>query len=524
MKPRVFAGAIASTAALAVAAGVAFAEPVTLKSYDGTTQLRGELVEFDGTAYTIETGIGTIQVNALRVLCEGAACPEDPMFGAEFGIAGSNTVGAVLMPALIEGYAYSVEGAVTREVGSIENESVLRIASTDGREMAAIALEAHGSNSAFPALADLSAAIGMSSRRARDNDMALLGAAGLPDLRSPETEQIVALDGLIVIVHPQNEMRAISLDDLADIFAGEITNWSDLGGPDAPISLYASDEQTGTFETFESLVLAPLGYELSPGARRFESNAVLSDAVASDPNGIGFVGMAFERGAKSLAIAQECGLVSEPTEFAVKTEEYPLARRLYMYRRPGPMIAHAERLYEFALSEEAQPIIEDAGYVSAGITSIGMDQLGARLVHALVGEDEFSLPLMREMLNEIGQAQRLSLTFRFEPGSSRLDQKSLADLSRFARLMERGDYRGKEILLVGFTDSIGAFDLNRGLAVRRSQEVLRLLEEEATPGTLVENTVLPLGFGELTPVGCNTSFSGRIANRRVEVWIRDARS
>lgn len=514
--------AAGAPAGLAILAGAALAEPVTLRSFDGSTQLTGELVEFDGSTYTIETTIGTIDVSAMRVVCEGEACPEDPMFGAEFGIVGSNAVGAALMPALIEAYAYSLEGEITRELGATANESTLRIASIDGREMAAIALRADNSTSAFPALADTSAAIGMSSRRARDGDMALLSAAGVPDLRDPTTEQVVALDGLVAIVHPSNGIRAIALEDLAAVFGGEITNWSELGGPDAPITIHAAADDTGTFETFRTLVLDEWGYDqLAPGAARYASNLQLSDAVASDPTGIGFTGIAFERGARALPIAQECGLMAPPTEFAVKTEEYPLSRRLYIYRRPGPMIAHAERLFEFALSDDAQAVIEDAGYISADVSAIGMDEQGARLVHALTGEDEFSLPLMREMLNEIGDAKRLSLTFRFEPGSSQLDAKSLSDLRRFSELLAAGEFAGKEIMLVGFTDSIGAFDVNRGLALRRAQAVQALLAEIAGPDALESQEVTALGYGELTPVGCNTTFSGRIANRRVEVWVRD---
>lgn len=522
MKSRVAWQAGAAAAALIGAAVSAAAEPITLKSLDGATQLRGELVGFDGSSYTIETAIGTIQVSAIRVVCEGAACPEDPMFGAAFGIAGSNTIGDALMPALIEAYAYSLDGQLTREIGAAANESTLRIASLDGREMAAIALSAHGSSTAFPALADETALIGMSSRRARDGDVAILTGLGLPDIRDPATEQVVALDGLIVIVHPDNPLRAISMEDLARVFGGEVTNWSEIGGPDLPVRLVAPREETGSFDTFRTLVLDEWGYDLAAGVEFFDSNADLSDAVASDAGAIGITGIAFERGARALALAQECGLLSAPTEFAVKTEEYPLSRRLYMYRRPGPMVAHAERLYEFILSDAAQPVIEDAGYVSAGVSAVGMEAQGLRLAFALTGEEEFSLPLMREMLGEIGNAQRLSLTFRFEPGSSALDAKSIADLGRLADMIARGELAGKEVLLVGFTDSVGAFDLNRGLAVRRAQTVQDLLVAEIGGAeALGGQALVPLGYGELTPVGCNSSFTGRIANRRVEVWIRD---
>jgi phosphate transport system substrate-binding protein len=205
----------------------------------------------------------------------------------------------------------------------------------------------------------------------------------------------------------------------------------------------------------------------------------------------------------------------------MKTEEYPLSRRLYLYDNPADETKHAENLVEFALSEDAQPLIEDAGFISLATETRSLAEEGERIVYTMTSEDEFSLPLMREMLGELREAERMSLAFRFTPGSSRLDPRSLAEVERLADKIEAGEFIGREIILAGFTDSIGQFDLNRQLAVRRAQSVLEIIGERVGAEVLDRSPVLVQGYGELTPVGCNDSFAGRFANRRVEVWVRE---
>lgn len=226
------------------------APTVTLKSFDGFTQLRGKMVDFDGGTFTIETVLGTIQVDALQVNCEGEGCPQNLLFGAEFGIYGSNTIGAELMPALIEGYADSLDATLVAEIGNKPLERMMRIVHPNGREMAAIDLQSYGSSTSFQGIAEGKAVVAMSARRGRDRDMARLNSVGIPDLRDTESEHIIAVDGLVAVVHPSNPISAISLEELALVFFGVVTNWAQLGGADAPINLYARDDQSGTFQTF----------------------------------------------------------------------------------------------------------------------------------------------------------------------------------------------------------------------------------------------------------------------------------
>jgi phosphate transport system substrate-binding protein len=512
--------AFAAALGLGGAALAQSGQTVTLKSFDGFTQLRGELVDFDGETFTIRTRLGTLEVDALQVECEGPACPPDLLFGAEFGIHGSNTIGDSLMPALIEGYADQLGGTIEREIGTEENEAMFRLIHESGQEMAAISLEAHGSGTSFPALAEGRAAVGMASRRMRDDEATLLANVGIDELRETDDEHILAFDGLAIIVHPDNPVSALSISQIAQVFAGEVSNWSELGGANMPINIHARDDRSGTFDTFDSLVLEANGLELAEDAERHEDNAALADAVASDRAAIGFTGFASARAAKAVPVRNECGILSAPTHFNVKTEEYPLSRRLYLYTTPAESPAHANRLVDFALSEEATPYIEGNGFVSLAPESQGIGNQGVRLAHAITSSEEFSLELLREMLLDLDGAERLSTTFRFTPGSSELTSKSEADARKLAEDLAAGVYDGREVMLVGFTDSIGQFELNQQLAERRAQGVLGIIESAVPEGALDDAGIAVRGYGELTPVGCNTTFSGRVLNRRVEVWVR----
>lgn len=511
-------GGIAAFAWLMIGSSVAMAEPVvTLTSLDGATQVEGELLDFDGATYRLRTGVGVINIDATQVTCAGEGCPATAAPGGGFGIAGSNVIGDGLVPALIEGYADGLNAELLREVGAGQNEQVFRILDAGGTELAAIELSAHGTTTAWPALADGSAALGLASSRMAGPE------PGLSDLRDSPSEHILALDGVIVIAHTENPVRALTLDQVAGIFAGRIVDWAELGGNPGPISLYVPDERSGTRKVFEDLVLNPRGVSVAASAEPLEDHADLSDLVSIDPGGIGVTGFGFARGSRTLAIRQECGLVSAPTAFSMKTEEYPLGRRLYAYDAGRPLPAHAKAFLDYALSDAAQPVIAEAGFVDRGIEFQGIDAQGERLANSLASPEDFSLPLFREMLGELRDGQRLSVTFRFTPGSSNLETRSQAEAERFARELAAGAFAGKDILLVGFTDSVGDFNVNRGLAERRAQSVLETFRASVAQGALDNVPVLIQSYGELTPVGCNETPVGRELNRRVEVWVRDHR-
>lgn len=516
-----FALAFAVTSVVMAGAAVAQDRTVRLNSFDGSISLTGELTEFTGDTYKIATALGPFEIDAYQVDCTGAACPPPELLRSEFAIAGSNVIGSDLMPALIEAYGYSLEADFTFQMVD-DLEAVFSLKGESDKPIAEVEVAARGTELSFRELLDGTATIGMASRRITDREVSTLRRAGLGDLDAETNEHIIALDGLAVLVSRDNQLPYVSAENLALVFSGQISNWSELGGLDAPINVYAMAEEFGTRNSFDELVMFPFGVELSGSARIFRNHADMSDAIAADPNGIGVLGLSYVRSARAIDLQSQCGILQRAAPFGIKTEEYPLSRRLYLYTTDKPMPRHARNLVDFVLSDAAQDVIADAGFVDQGLTSVGIDSQGLRLANMLLGDQQdVSFGEIRAMMGELINAQRLSATLRFRTGASVLDSRAQADVRRLGEYLASGNFSNKEVLLLGFTDSVGRGDLNRTLSQRRAEQVLEAIQTAVPEGSLTDVAFRTIGYGEVSPVGCNTTFEGRRINRRVEVWIRD---
>lgn len=523
---RNMAAAVVAVSAMFVADAAKAAE-VNLISNDTGFVLTGELVSFDGQNYVISSSIGELTIGANQVRCEGAGCPGGgaaaSVSSSSIGVYGSNMIGASLMPGLIEAYSETLGSVVEREIGADARQVKMRLRGRNGEEIASIDLRSDGSANAFPGLISGRAAIGMSSRQVSRQETTALEQAGIRQISSEGREHVLALDGLIVVVSRRNPLQSISAEDLADVFSGAVDNWAALGGPDAPINVYMREPGSGAYDTFNQRVLAPKRLSVTRNARFISSARRLSDSVASDPNGIGVTGIAYERNGRALAIETACGLVVEPSEFNVKTEEYPLTRRLYLYTSGAPLPRSAKGLLDYSLSDDAQGQIADLGFVNQEITTVSLNQQGRRIAEAfLLLRDPDAMQSMRELAQELLDAVRLSTTIRFQSNSSVLDVKSRGDLARLARHVATGALDGKEVVLIGFADDASAFNANLSLSQQRANQIRAEFEGElARVGALGRINVATMGYGDLAPVACNNDSLSNASNRRVEVWVRE---
>lgn len=407
---------------------------------------------------------------------------------------GSNTIGAKLAPELAKAWLVS-KGYQELHETEIGPEELRLVATARSGQAITVKISSHGSSTAFSGLAERSADIGMSSRPIKDEEVASLREFGAMD--SPAAEHVVGLDGIAVIVHPGNALAALDMATVRDIFAGKISNWAQLGGPSLPINVYARDDKSGTYDTFKSLVLGKEA-KLVATAHRFESNADLSDSVAADTAGIGFVGLPYVRKSKALAVADEGTTPIIPAAFSVATEDYVLARRLFLYVPPGQTNRLVREFAEFAQSAAGQRVVERVGFVSQNI-------IAGPVVASSEGPEEYH--------SLIKQAQRLSLNIRFRAGSAVLDSKAHRDLERLLRYLQesKGQVR---LLLLGFADHNEVLPYHSyGLSVERADLVADLLLKHGVAATRVR------GYGSALPVASNDTATGRQKNRRVEVWI-----
>jgi phosphate transport system substrate-binding protein len=400
-------------------------------------------------------------------------------------LSGSNTIGARLGPDLAEAWLNS-QGASNIHRAQSAREETLITATKSGTDVSVL-VKAHGSATAFADLGAGACDIGMASRKIKAGEAADLQSKSLGDLTSNSNERVLGIDGLAIIVNESNPNDTMTKDEVADIFSGKASQqtWN----------IYARDDKSGTYDTFKDRVLG--ARPLTSSAKRFEDSRELVSAVAQDRNGIGFVGLPYAVGVKVLAIGEKGAIPLVPNTMTVRTESYPLSRRLYLYL-PDNAKNEARDFVRFALSPAGQDVVEKDGFMGQKIDIIKV----AAPPNAPAGYLALS-----------PTADRLSVDFRFRTGSSQLDTKAVDDIKRMAAAMQQ-QYAGRGMMLIGFADSTGNSASNLQLSKDRAEAVSNQMKQQGI------NPVFVTGFGQQLPVADNSTPEGREKNRRVEVWLR----
>jgi phosphate transport system substrate-binding protein len=177
-------------------------------------------------------------------------------------------------------------------------------------------------------------------------------------------EIVIAIDGLSVIVNSKNPVSQLTVEQIGAIYRGEITNWSQLGGPNKKIVLYGRQPNSGTFVFFREEVVKG---EYAPAMRQMNGNAQIVEGVKADEGGIGYVGLGYIRGVdgiKPVAVAKKTGepFISPTDEPKVRSGAYPLTRPLYQYTNGRPKGVVRDFIL-FELSSEGQKIVAAEGFL-----------------------------------------------------------------------------------------------------------------------------------------------------------------
>jgi phosphate transport system substrate-binding protein len=226
-----------------------------------------------------------------------------------------------------------------------------------------IAVTGGGSGTGLSSLISASCDIAMSSRNIKDKEIGLANKKGV----NPN-EIKVALDGLAVVVSPSNPISKLTLDQLADIFTGRISNWKDVGGKDEKIVLLSREVNSGTHVYFKEHVLRKLDpnskEEFAPSALMLSSSQAIADEVAGNSSAIGYYGMGYiSAKQKPVAIAKdEKSEYVEPTIENVINNKYPISRPLFIYTNGAPQ-GLVKKFVDFALSKEGQDIVLATDFV-----------------------------------------------------------------------------------------------------------------------------------------------------------------
>lgn len=203
-----------------------------------------------------------------------------------------------------------------------------------------------GSSSGIAAVMEGRCDIGLSSRYLKDDEK----EKGL-------TETVLALDGIAIIVNPANSVNDLSLGDIAKIYTGEITNWKEVGGNDAPIVLIGREAGSGTRDGFESITKTE---DACQYRQELTSTGDVITTVSNNSNAIGYASLASVK--DSVKVIMVDGIT--PTEATVKDGSYVVQRPFILVTRADEKLSDtAQSFFDFAVSKDANEILLDAGVV-----------------------------------------------------------------------------------------------------------------------------------------------------------------
>ena len=234
--------------------------------------------------------------------------------------------------------------------GSTSMESVVKALGEAFMEMnpeVTVNYSGTGSGTGIQSTIDGTCDLGLSSRALKDEEKT-----------NGAVENIVALDGVAVVINPANGVEDLTVEQIAQIFTGEITNWSELGGTDGEIAVFGREAGSGTRGAFEEIV----GVEdACKYTNEYSSTGDVIGNVASNPNAIGYASLsAVDDTVKAVMVN---GVA--PSEDTVKDGTYEIQRPFVMVTKDGAELSEAAQAFlEFAMSEDAADIIAAAGAVS----------------------------------------------------------------------------------------------------------------------------------------------------------------
>ena len=250
--------------------------------------------------------------------------------------------------AMAAGNKIVMDGSTT--VGPIAKAFASYFTKTTGVQ---VTVSESGSGNGAKSLINKSCDIADMSRPMKDNEIEAAKGKGVNPV-----ENVVALDGLAIIVHPSNRVNGLTKAQIRGIYMGRFTNWSQVGGPNAPIVMIQRESNSGTQDSFKELVMGK-DNPISKRAETQASNGAIKSRVATTPNAVGFVGLGFvDNSVKALLVD---GVESDAR--TVKNGTYPLHRALFMYTNGQPT-GVVKQFIDLPKSAEGKRIISEIGFVN----------------------------------------------------------------------------------------------------------------------------------------------------------------
>lgn len=524
----------------------AIAQQVELRSADGFISVNGEIISFDGTLLTVETSVGVVSVPASEVGCYGTGCV------------------AVLQNTSLGLTAAAFREVVIGDAPTVSSEPAVnppaQTASTPRSDTLTIGFTGPGFEDVFRIVTDsysLSPGAGSSvnattadeiglsnsdrqenaTLRIGDDDQGDVVISGVPlaaaapaeyfsttdwALTGPLSHQMLATQAFGVIAASDVGVTSISMDDLARIYAGEIDNWSMLGGPDKRILPLQLPVESSIRDEFIGLVMSPVGKVIADNVLTMADEAVIASSVNQFPGSISLISLGQAGDNTVLPITDGCGEPMTPNAFNLASGDYPLIRPVMARFETPANTGLITEFFDSAATNVAQGQLVDAGFVDLRPIVQDADTNDARLMSILSTEvSDAAKPSAARMFELLFSAERLSVTMIGGVVSGAEGGWNRAMFNSLAETLAGSDYAGREIFFVGLGQSSGGDKAAIDASVLAASEMQAAFGQFASE--VIASNGLQLssyGFGGVAQVTC---YTGQVAvpnHSRVEIWVR----
>lgn len=487
------------------------AQEVELRSLDGLIRLKGEIVGYDGDKVQINSSLGVVEVPSRRMLCLTEGCPDDVAWAVtekDVTVAIERSEYITMLDQLVQAYADRLGGRLLPSdqfAFSIEAEN----------EVTKLNVDLAGANAidqSDVAIRSYTADVEVEARF----DNAIAWANDIQPAR-----QVLALGALSVIVAPNVGIDAISLEDLARIYAGEISNWSELGGSDARIIPLKREPDSQAIRDFEELIMKPVALEIEPTVLTVGSDEQLVATINQFPGSVAVVDWSSAQSASSVALRGQCGETIEPSEFAIKSGDYPLLRAVVANSRGEIDFDMVPAVFDMAATSSWLSAPNWARFVDQTVT-VGTPEKKSERLDKLISADfsDDDQEVARQFAETMFGSDRLSITFQDDFVTASIAGWNRVGLARLAMILQSGTYDNSEILFVGMS----VREENPVAASRASALEVMDAFKTIAPQFASENgqgiELNSVGFGNIAPVSCHDGPFSSASGNRIEIWVR----
>lgn len=468
------------TLLLCLFAGASSAEVVTLSSASGGLTVTGKLLSYDGEVYEIETNTGPLTLADKGLKCRGSGCPSPQDRISAFSMIPSDRIPRKTLVDILKSFAKDNKKIFTQKGPFNKPDHVELSHRTEGLE-AIISFARDDINLTF---------------------------------NTQQSDTAIGFDAVQIIGNAKVLNGRINTDTLRGILDGSISNWSELGGQDREIRLILPIFANDLFKTIARFYPDITPDNITDRVEFFLSREAIIQAIEDDDDAIGLIYQT-SPSSSTIAIETSCGIMHTPSNFSIQSLEYPLSFQINISTNKTYLPQSAQRLKAYATTPLAQGLLSKTGIVPLVGEMITPDYQGKRFSDAIKTADrDTTINHLKAFTTFASTHTRLATTLYMSPNGRDFDERSVKLIGALAALLNTPDYANRDVIAVGFSDSSGDAKDNLTVSKRRADFAQAALADLGV-------TANSIGFGEIAPIGCNTTPFGKSQNRRVEIWVEN---